>query len=106
MRVGLDRPQIVDADDIEFLSGVLQGRAHHQPADPPEPVDRNLDRHRDVLRKTVRFQLRSDSACAGSRRREARRNPTTGWTSLSRSSLNGTRIYPQGAPVSATEMGC
>src|SRR5262249_42434923 len=45
MRIGLDRAEIVDADDLEFLVGMLQSRAHDQAADPAKPVDRNPYRH-------------------------------------------------------------
>ena len=49
VRVGLDRPQIVDADDLDLPARVLQGRAHHQPPDPAESVDRYPYRHRLLL---------------------------------------------------------
>ncbi len=41
MRVGRDRPQIIDADDLDLAVLVLVGRAQYQAPDAAEPVDRN-----------------------------------------------------------------
>ena len=45
MRVGLDRAQIVDADDLDLAMLVLVRRPQDQPADAAEAVDRNPYRH-------------------------------------------------------------
>src|SRR5205814_996592 len=45
VRIGLDRPEIVDANDFELFVGMLQGRAHYQSTDAAKAVDRNPYRH-------------------------------------------------------------
>ena len=41
MRVGLDRAEIVDRDDLQIVAPLLVERAQHQPADAAEAVDRD-----------------------------------------------------------------
>ena len=41
MRVGLDRPEIVDADDLDILAPAFGDRAQHKAADAAEAVDGN-----------------------------------------------------------------
>src|SRR5215469_6397767 len=43
--IGLDRPQIVDPDDLDFSVLVLVGCPQDQPADAPKSVDANSYRH-------------------------------------------------------------
>jgi hypothetical protein len=45
VRVGRDRPQIVDADDLDLAVPLLVGGAQNEPADAAEPVDGNPYRH-------------------------------------------------------------
>jgi hypothetical protein len=40
MRIGRDRPQIVDADDFDLAVLVLVSRAQYQAPDAAKPVDR------------------------------------------------------------------
>ncbi len=45
MRVGLDRPQIVDADDLDVLAPALGDGAQDVAADAAKPVDGYADCH-------------------------------------------------------------
>ena len=48
VRVGLDRAEIVDRDNLDILAARLDHRAQHQPPDASEPVDRYLRGHREL----------------------------------------------------------
>src|SRR5437763_1371349 len=50
MRIGLDRPEIVDADDLNLAVLVLVSRAQDKAADAAESVDCNPYRHDPTLR--------------------------------------------------------
>jgi hypothetical protein len=52
MRVGRDRPEIVDPDDLELLLRMLERGAHDQAADAAETIDRNPYRHLRPSRET------------------------------------------------------
>ena len=45
MRIGLDRREIVDGDDLDILAGGLDDGAQNIAADAAEPVDGNANRH-------------------------------------------------------------
>ena len=46
VRVGLDRTEIVDRDDLDVLAARFQNSAQHQPPNAAEAVDRYLGNHR------------------------------------------------------------
>ena len=48
MRVGLDRPQVIDGNDFNVLAAALGDGAQDVAPDAPETVDGNPDGH-DVL---------------------------------------------------------
>src|SRR6185312_3829030 len=50
MRVGFDRAEIVDPDDLDLAVRMLHRGAEDQAADPPEAVDRNPYRHLNLSR--------------------------------------------------------
>src|SRR5271156_1241058 len=54
--VGFHWAQIVDGDDLDILAAGLQYRAHHEPSDPAEAIDRYLRNH---PRLSSRARLRS-----------------------------------------------
>ena len=58
VRIGRDRPQIVDADDFELLFRVLQRRAHDEASDPAKSVDANPYRHGSTSRENP-FSLKA-----------------------------------------------
>src|SRR6516162_8264823 len=64
MRIGFDRAEIVDADDLNFFGGMLQSRAHDQAADPAKPVDRNPYRHGLFSRNSWPIYRSERAACA------------------------------------------
>ena len=45
VRIGLDRREVVDGDDLDILAGGLDDRAQNIAADAAEPVDGNANRH-------------------------------------------------------------
>ena len=45
VRVGGDRPEIVDRDDFDVRAAGFMDRAQNVPANAPEPVDRHLHAH-------------------------------------------------------------
>jgi hypothetical protein len=45
VRVDLHVAQVVDGDHLDILAPGFIDRAHHQPPDPPEAVDRHPNRH-------------------------------------------------------------
>ena len=51
MGVGLDRAEIVDADDFDVVAPALASRPHHQPANAAKTVDRYPYRHGPLLPK-------------------------------------------------------
>src|SRR6185437_11324806 len=58
--VGLDRAEIVDADDLDVVAARLDDRAQHVAADPAKPVDSNPNGHLTLpprgIRTAARFQ--------------------------------------------------
>src|SRR6185295_3929571 len=50
MRVGLDRAEVVDADDLDVAALGFAQRAQHQSADAAEAVNPDPDRHGARLR--------------------------------------------------------
>src|ERR1051326_6560883 len=65
MRIGLDRPEIVDPDNLDLAVLVLVSRAQDKAADAAESVDCNLTAMIRPPRSPV--QLRSDPAAFASR---------------------------------------
>ncbi len=54
VRIGLDRAEVVDADNLDVLAAGLGDGAQHIAADTPKPVDRDADCH---------ARLSSNSCC-------------------------------------------
>ena len=54
MRVGLDRPEIVDRDDFDVLAAGFHDGAQHVAPDAAETVDRHPYRHRKILLERLR----------------------------------------------------
>ena len=54
MRVGLDRAEIVDADDLDVVAAGFDDGAQHVAADAAESVDGNANRHVSHSRKVPR----------------------------------------------------
>jgi hypothetical protein len=48
-RVRLGIGEVVDRDQLEVVIGALEDRPRDEPPDAPEPVDRNLHRHAELL---------------------------------------------------------
>src|ERR1700731_3076675 len=48
MRIGLDRPQIIDRHDLQILASGLDDRTQHEAANPAKSVDRDADRHTSI----------------------------------------------------------
>ena len=46
MRVGFDRPEVVDRDDLDVLAARFDDRAQHEAPDASKAVDRYLRDHR------------------------------------------------------------
>jgi hypothetical protein len=58
MRIGFDRPEIVDGDDLDVFPARLGGGAKDKATDPPKPVDSNPNSHALLLvcaQKAARF---------------------------------------------------
>jgi hypothetical protein len=49
MRIGLDRPEIVDGDDLDVLATGFRGGAQHETTNPPKPVYCNPNSHASLL---------------------------------------------------------
>ncbi len=49
MRIGLDRPEIVDPDDLDLVAPALMGRTQDEAADAAKTVDRYPYRHGSLL---------------------------------------------------------
>src|SRR5579872_6341186 len=49
MRIGFDRPEIVDGDDVNVPASGLDNGAQHIAADASEAVDCNIHRHKRLL---------------------------------------------------------
>jgi hypothetical protein len=60
MRVGLDRPQVVDADDLDIGAPGLGDGAQDVAADAAEPVDGNADSHGSRSRLIQSFMAEMD----------------------------------------------
>ena len=64
MGVGLDRTEIVDADDLDVVAPGFIDRPQDEPADAPKPVDANPDGHRLLSNPNDQANTASRSSAA------------------------------------------